>query len=89
MTTTKRITQKDRILKYIRDFGSITDLEATKELGILQFGTRLYELKEKGYMFKTEWESSENRYGDKVEYKRYYLVDDAMSENMKHIPRLD
>lgn len=84
-----KITQKDRILKYIRDFGSISSWEAYSELGITQLGARIDNLKKEGYMFKAEWESSKNRYGDKVEYKRYYLVDDVISENMEHIPRLD
>lgn len=80
-----KITQRDRILQYIREFGSISDLEATRELGIHQFGARIFELKKEGYIFRTEWESGENRYGDKVEYKRYYLVDDMIAENMEHI----
>lgn len=83
-----KISQKQRIVNYIREFGSITDLEATRDLGILQFGTRLHELKKEGYEFKTKWESSTNRYGEKVEYKRYYLAD-MTAENMEHITRVD
>lgn len=33
---------------------------------------------------KTEWESNTNRFGEKTEYKRYYLVD-IIAENMEHI----
>lgn len=80
-----KITQKDRILQYIREFGSITSKEAYNDLGITQLGARLDDLMKEGYKFKTEWESGENRFGDKTEYKRYYLVDDMIAENMEHI----
>ena len=55
-----------------------------KDLGITQLATRIKELKEQGYEFKTEWESSTNRFGEKTDYKRYYLAD-MISENMQHI----
>lgn len=80
-----KITQKDRILQYIRQFGSISSWEAYSELGITQLGARIDQLKKEGYQFKTEWESSTNRYGEKVDYKRYYLVDDIIAENIEHI----
>ncbi len=82
-----KITQKDRIINYIREFGSITSLDAYKDLGITQLGARIDGLKKEGYSFKTEWESGKNRYGDKIDYKRYYLVD-IVSENMDHIPKI-
>lgn len=82
-----KITQKDRIINYIREFGSITDLEASRELGVQQFGARIFSLKKDGYMFRTEWESSVNRFGEKVDYKRYYLAD-MVAENMEHITQI-
>lgn len=82
-----KMTQRERIIEYIREFGSITSWEAYSDLGITQFATRVKELKEQGYEFKTEWESKKNRYGEPVSFKRYYLVD-IVSENMKHIPSI-
>lgn len=69
----KTLNQKDRILKYLEDFGSITYYEAVVELGVLQFGARIKELKEQGYNFKTEWISKKNRYGKNVAFKKYQL----------------
>ena len=83
-----KITQKQRIINYIREFGSITSLDAYKDLGITQLATRIKELKELGYEFETKWESSKNRYGEKVDFKRYYLAD-MIAENMQHIPRIN
>mgnify|MGYP005806398557 FL=1 len=79
-----KITQRDRVINYIREFGSISSWEAYKDLGITQLATRIKELKEQGYEFKTEWESSTNRFGEKTDYKRYYLAD-MIAENMQHI----
>ena len=83
-----KITQRDRVINYIRKFGSISSWEAYKDLGITQLATRIKELKEQGYEFKTEWESSTNRFGEKTDYKRYYLAD-MIAENMQHIPYID
>ena len=82
-----KITQRDRVINYIREFGSISSWEAYKDLGITQLATRIKELKEQGYEFKTEWESSTNRFGEKTDYKRYYLAD-MISENIQHIPQI-
>lgn len=82
-----KITQRDRVINYIREFGSISSWEAYKDLGVTQLATRIKELKEQGYEFRTEWESSTNRYGEKTDYKRYYLAD-MISENMQHISQI-
>lgn len=83
-----KITQKDRIINYIRQFESISSWEAYSDLGITQLGARIDQLKKEGYEFKTKWESKKNRYGEDVSFKRYYLAD-MVAENMNHIPRLD
>ena len=83
-----KINQRQRIINYIHEFGSITSLDAYRDLGITQLGARIDQLKKEGYEFKTEWESNTNRFGEKTEYKRYYLVD-IIAENMEHITRLD
>ena len=67
------MNQKKRIIKYINDFGSITSLEAMRDLGITQLGARIDGLQKDGYTFKKEWERAKNRYGEDVDYKRYSL----------------
>lgn len=83
-----KTTQKQRIINYIREFGSISSWEAYSDLGITQLGARIDQLKKEGYEFKSEWVSNTNRFGEKTEYKRYYLAD-IIAENMEHITRLD
>lgn len=67
------MTQKERIIEYINQFGSITSWQAYQDLGIMQLGARIDQLQKEGYVFKTEWEHKENRYGEPVSFKRYYL----------------
>ena len=71
-----RTTQRDRVLQYIRDFGSISSWSAYTDLGVSQLGARIFELKERGYRFKKERVNTKNRYGDKTHYDKYYLVED-------------
>ena len=82
-----KINQRQRIINYIRECGSITSLEVYKDLGITQLATRIKELKEQGYEFRTEWESSKNKFDEKIDYKRYYLAD-MVVENINHIPQI-
>ena len=83
-----KTTQKQRIINYIRQFGSISSFEAYANLGITQLGARIDQLKKEGFKFRTEWESNTNRFGEKTDYKRYSLAD-IIAENMEHITRLD
>ena len=75
MTKTKK-SQKERVIDYINEFGSISSWQAYADLGITQLGARIDQLKHEGYIFKTEWETSKNRYGENVMYKRYSLEAD-------------
>lgn len=81
------MTQRERIINYIREFGSISTREAFNDLGIARLGARIFELKKEGYSFTEEWEESKNRYGEQASFKRFYLAD-MVSENMNHIPRI-
>lgn len=67
------MNQREQIIQYIKDFGSITSYEAYIDLGITQLATRIKELKEQGYTFKCEWIKKRNRYGKKVNFKKYKL----------------
>lgn len=64
-------TQKERIRQYMEDFGSITPLEALRDLGIMRLGARIWEMVRAGEPIITEWETSKNRYGQSTRYARY------------------
>lgn len=69
----KKKTQCERIIEYITEFGSITILEAFKDLGCTRLASRICDLKRKGYEFDSEFVKSENRYGEPVIFKQYRL----------------
>lgn len=65
----------NRVINYMRDFGSITSFEAFTELGC----TRLSEYIRQARLtlnVKDKWEKTINRYGEKVEYKRYWIEEE-------------
>ncbi len=72
------MSQKELILKYLADFGSITSFQAYADLGITQLATRIKELKAKGYDFRTEPQRAQNRYGKPVHFVKYYLIEKAV-----------
>ena len=65
------MTQCDYVLKYINDFGSISALEAFKDLGIMRLAARISDLERRGYKFERKQERFTNRYGKKGSYTRY------------------
>ena len=69
----QRLTQSMKILKYMMDFGSITPIEALKDLGVMRLGARIYDLEKQGFEILHERESGKNRYGEKTSYARYRL----------------
>lgn len=68
-----RPTQCDRILRHLKDYGSLTSLEAITEYGIMRLASRVSELRKKGYNIQVKYESGRNRYGEPVSWARYYM----------------
>ncbi len=67
------MTQNERILRHLNEQGSITQLEAIKEYGIMRLASRISDLKRDGYRFRVKHETSKNRFGEPTSYARYYL----------------
>ena len=67
------MTQREAILNYINEFGSITPYEAFKDLGITKLATRISEMRKNGMQFKIEMVKTKNRYEKTVQYARYSL----------------
>ena len=68
------MTQNERVMRHLIDYGSITSLEAVNEYGILRLAARISDLKGLGADIGDKFESGKNRYGETVSYKRYYLM---------------
>lgn len=69
-------TQSDRVLAYLREHGSITQLAALSELGIMRLASRISDLKKSGYAFESKMEIVKNRFGESCAIKRYILTQD-------------
>lgn len=71
-----KLTQCDRILRHLQDFGAITSLEAITEYGILRLASRINDLKRRGYNISAERGKGKNRYGEPTSFAIYRLMED-------------
>lgn len=70
----KKPTQRDEVLNYMRDFGSISTFDAYMELGVTQLGARIKELENKGWLIgRHKKQRVSNRTGKVVRYVEYYI----------------
>ena len=70
----KKPTQRDEVLNYMRDFGSISTFDAYVELGVTQLGARIKELEQKGWLIgRHKKQHISNRTGKVVRYVEYYI----------------
>ena len=65
------MTQCEKIIKYMEDFGSISTMEAFSDLGITRLASRIHDLTRMGIPIEKRMESGKNRYGEAVHYMRY------------------
>lgn len=68
-----KVTQCERILDYIEENGSISQLEAFQEFGCMRLASRMCDIKKMGYNVTKRTEKKKNRYGDTVTYARYTI----------------
>ena len=73
MCENKKPTQCQRIVEYIRQFGSITQLEALQDLGIMRLASRISELRKDGWAIKAEQVAVKNRFQETCYIKKYSL----------------
>ena len=71
-----KVTQCQRILDYMDQFGSISTLEAFKDLGVARLASRIHDLKSMGYNIVSETRSSKNRFGEDTHFKVYRLAEE-------------
>lgn len=69
-------TQAQRVLDYIEQFGSITQLEALRDLGVMRLASRISELRKQGLPIESDVETVKNRFEEKTYIKRYRLGGD-------------
>jgi hypothetical protein len=70
------MTQCERVLDYMREFGSITPLDAMQDLGCMRLAPRIADLRDQGYAIGRRMKSRKNRYGKSVSFAEYYLEEE-------------
>ena len=81
--TNSNPSQCTRILAYMEKHGSITQLEALTELGVMRLASRITNLRNSGYEIDCEWVTVTNRYGEKCRVKKYSLGGDTNGEETR------
>lgn len=76
----KDMTMQERTVWYMKTYGSISSLEAIKELGNTRLSGTIYCLKKKGYIISSEPEYSKNRWGDTTTYARYKIISEPQPD---------
>lgn len=66
-------TQSDRIIQYIKDFGSITGREAVNDLGCMHLASRISDMRKAGIPISDKMISVKNRYGETCFVKQYWI----------------
>ena len=72
-----KITQCERILRHMKDYGSITSLEAVNEYGIMRLASRINDLRAQGIAIVSEVKTGKNRYGEDTHFAVYKLKEET------------
>lgn len=68
------MTQTEKVMKYMEQYGSITSAEALSELGIMRLASRISDLKQMGVDVKSVLIKGKNRFGEPIRYARYFIA---------------
>lgn len=67
------MTQCERILRHLEDYGQITTMDAFIDYGITRLSGRIFELRKKGYDISSTTTTGKNKYGELVWFSTYRL----------------
>ena len=76
-----KLTQCERVLRHLEDYGSITSLEAVNEYGIMRLASRINDLRGMGYPILSERATGKNRYNETTSYSVYRLANKEVNIN--------
>ena len=73
-----KITQCERILRHMKDYGSISSLEAMNEYGIMRLASRINDLRAQGIAIVSEVKTGKNRYGEDTHFAVYKFKEETV-----------
>ena len=75
----KRPSQRQRIVDYMREHGSIDRLESCTKLFIFELSARITELEHRNWIFEKTWKSVKNSYGETKTFVEYRIIKEGTS----------
>lgn len=69
-------TQCEKVLEYMKQFGSITQVEAFVDIGCMRLSSIISDLRQHGVAIGRRIKTGKNRYGDAVSFAEYYLIEE-------------
>lgn len=67
------MSQKDRVLQYLKQGKVLNRLNAWDELGVIETPARISELRHEGHQIKTTMKQVLNRYGEQVRIAEWFI----------------
>ena len=67
------MTQCERILRHLEDYGEISQLTAMQEYGIMRLASRVSDLRKMGVFITSDFAKGRNRYGEPTKWAVYRL----------------
>lgn len=67
------MTQAEKVLDYMKSYGSISTWQAFEELGITRLASRINDIEKSGVPIRRETVYKENRYGDRIHFTKYSI----------------
>ena len=74
----ERETHETRLLEYLKENKTITQLDATQKLGNTRLSATVFNLRNKGYNIITEPTKGKNRWGENTNFGTYRLVEEEL-----------
>lgn len=68
------------VLQWLQTGAGISSMEATKNFGATRLSVIIFNLRKRGYNIETVRCEGTDRFGNKMTFARYYLRDDANSQ---------
>lgn len=66
-------SQEKRVYAYMKQYGSITRIQAMLDLGVANLPARINELRRSGIEITTNMVEGNNRYGEKCQHAEYRI----------------
>ncbi len=70
----KKMTQKQRVLRHLEEYGTIEPMLALREYGIYRLADVILQLRGIGYSIETKEIKTKNRFNEPTRYAKYILT---------------